>query len=412
LPARPEALETKPPAERKQPLSGPAGSVLGRVAFGVAKDAVVASEHEALLKFVAALGPAATTTQIRVDGYASTDGPSDLNLGLSWRRAESVARILVATYGIPASHIQTYAHGETSEFSKRDRTDRTANRVVILSATPRRAVSPVPTQQTATERHGRWDEPHLVATGADTATLVARLLPTAAAITLSTSLGPVLLTPGTIWGEDKLLVLATPMTVYYTIGHNLYESSTSTFLRAYWIDALSAGAKRAEHWVIIAKVEIALLEGIFVPWYLLLGISAAKLGLFYLAHREVVNAAIRQTPRILGLLDDFYQRYPVLFEHLAYNLGKQVFVSIPRGVDAQDVAFFLGRLLHGATELPEVTLTAFVRLALKSATLVALAHLPGAAARGVEERVADRVRELQTSMAGRASPCLRRRRGC
>ena len=43
---------------------------------------------------------------------------------------------------------------------------------------------------------------------------------------------------------------------------------------------------------------------------------------------------------------------------------------------------------------------AFVRLALKTAALVALAHLPGAVARGVEERVADRVRELRARMAG------------
>jgi hypothetical protein len=259
--------------------------------------------------------------------------------------------------------------------------------------------SPVPVEQTPTERQGRRDEPHLVATGADTAAFVARQLAWAAAITLSTSQGPVLMTPGTIWGEDKLLVLATPMTVYYTIGHNLYESSTSTFLRAYWLDVLSAGARRAEHWVVIAKVEVAFLEGIFVPWYFLLGISAAKLGVFYLTHREVMNTAIRQTPRVLELLVDVYRQYPVLFEHLAYNLGKQLIVSIPRGVGPEDVAFFLGRLLRGAAGLPEVTLMVFVRLALKTATRVALAHLPGAAARGVEERVADRVRELRELMA-------------
>jgi outer membrane protein OmpA-like peptidoglycan-associated protein len=396
LPVRPHPPEARPPAGPEQPLSGPAGSVLGRIAFGAAKDTVGASEQEPLFKFVAALGPEAATVPIRVDGYASTDGPRERNLYLARRRAESVQRILVATYGLPASHVVTYAHGETSEFSQRDRT---ANRVVILSATPRRMPWPVPAEQTATERQGRRDDPHLLASGADTAAFVARQLPTAAAITLSTSQGPVLLTPGVIWGEDKLLVLATPQTVYYTIGHNLYKSSTSTFLRAYWIDAFSAGARRAEHWVVIANVEIVLLEGIFVPWYLLLGISAAKLGIFYLTHREVMNAAIRQTPRVLGLLVDFYQRYPVLFEHLAYTLGKQLIISIPRGVGAEDVAFFLGRLLRGAAELPEVTLMAFVRLALKTAALVALAHLPGAAAHGVEERVTDRVKEVRESMA-------------
>jgi outer membrane protein OmpA-like peptidoglycan-associated protein len=395
LPVRP-APETKPPAGREQPLSGPAGSVLGRVAFGAAKDAVAASEQEPLFKFVAALGPEAATVPIRVDGYASTDGPPERNLDLSRRRAENVERILVATCGIPASHILTYAHGETSEFSQRDRT---ANRVVVLSSTPRRMASPVPTEQTAGERQRRRDEPHLLATGQETAAFVARHLPRAAAITLSTSQGGVLLTPGTIWGEDKLLVVATPTTVYYTIGHNLYESSTSMFLRAYWIDALAAGARRAEHWVVIAKVEIALLEGIFVPWYFLLGISAARLGVFYLTHRELMNTAIRQTPRVLRLLVEFHERYPVLFDHLAFNLGKELIVSIPQGIGAEDVAFFLGRLLHGAAGLPEVTLAAFVRLALKTAGLVALAHLPGAVAHGVEERVMDRASELKAKMA-------------
>jgi hypothetical protein len=64
-------------------------------------------------------------------------------------------------------------------------------------------------EQTAEERQGRKDEPHLLATGGDTATFVATQLPGAAAITLSISKGPVLLTTGTICDEDKQPVLAT-----------------------------------------------------------------------------------------------------------------------------------------------------------------------------------------------------------
>jgi hypothetical protein len=129
------------------------------------------------------------------------------------------------------------------------------------------------------------------------------------------------------------------MTVYYTIGHNLYESSTSTFLRAYWLDALSAGqAGRAlgGHRQGRDRLPRRHLPALVFP----LGISAAKLGVFYLTHREVMNTAIRQTPRVLELLVDFYRQYPVLFEHLAYNLGKQLIVSIPRGGGPEDVAFF------------------------------------------------------------------------
>lgn len=64
---------------------------------------------------------AGTNPIIRVDGYASTDGADELNWQLSCDRASAVARELEAPSsgapGIPSSHIDVFAQGETSEFS-------------------------------------------------------------------------------------------------------------------------------------------------------------------------------------------------------------------------------------------------------------------------------------------------------
>jgi outer membrane protein OmpA-like peptidoglycan-associated protein len=57
---------------------------------------------------------------LRVDGYASTDGPDRLNWRLSCARALAVRSALVSPLNgrsrIPFAHIKVYAHGETSEF--------------------------------------------------------------------------------------------------------------------------------------------------------------------------------------------------------------------------------------------------------------------------------------------------------
>lgn len=64
---------------------------------------------------------AGANEDIRLDGYASPDGPEPLNWTLSCDRAMAVKNALMRSTsknpGIPASHIEVFAHGETSEFS-------------------------------------------------------------------------------------------------------------------------------------------------------------------------------------------------------------------------------------------------------------------------------------------------------
>ena len=133
---------------------------------------------------------------------------------------------------------------------------------------------------------------------------VAEILPTAHAILVQTAEGPVELKPGTIWSGNKMLFYAAPMYVWYAIDDRIYEAGTGEFIRDEWMNALSEGAKRASHWVTIAKVECALLSGILVPWYVLLGAACAKLGLFYATHKREVNTAMEWAPKVISLLQD------------------------------------------------------------------------------------------------------------
>ena len=59
---------------------------------------------------------------MRVDGFASTDGPDSLNWTISCRRAEAVrnelARPSDGSAGIPVAKLSVFAQGETSEFSR------------------------------------------------------------------------------------------------------------------------------------------------------------------------------------------------------------------------------------------------------------------------------------------------------
>jgi len=78
---------------------------------------------------------------IRIDGYASVEGPQDLNRRLSCNRANAVKTQLLAL-GIPVSQIRVFAHGETSEFGA----GLPPNRRVVISTIPMLIPRPTPRQ--------------------------------------------------------------------------------------------------------------------------------------------------------------------------------------------------------------------------------------------------------------------------
>lgn len=69
---------------------------------------------------------------IMVDGYTDTAGPASYNMGLSERRAETVARALIDA-GIPASIVTTKGFGETDlAVPTPDNTPDQANRRAVI----------------------------------------------------------------------------------------------------------------------------------------------------------------------------------------------------------------------------------------------------------------------------------------
>lgn len=207
------------------------------------------------------------------------------------------------------------------------------------------------------------------------------------------------LRPGTLWTGERMLVSATSMTVCYTIGDRLYEWGTSQFVRDEYLNAMSVGASRAMPMVYLAQVEMALLQGIFVPWYLLLGLGVAKVGFFYKRNQREVDEVFRQTPTALRLLQELRQRHPKLFAQFTKTAVKEIVADLPAGVTGEDVAFFVGRVIKGAAGLPELALGSVVRLAATVGGIVAATHLPGIAAHGVAAAAKDSAAEIRTRLA-------------
>jgi outer membrane protein OmpA-like peptidoglycan-associated protein len=92
------------------------------VLFGTSASTLDATQRTEIENFVTSWHAARTTPVVRVDGFASTDGPDGLNWQLSCARAEAVVRELTspssgATPGIPAGFLDHFAQGETTEFS-------------------------------------------------------------------------------------------------------------------------------------------------------------------------------------------------------------------------------------------------------------------------------------------------------
>src|SRR5262245_55427469 len=174
--------------------------------------------------------------------------------------------------------------------------------------------------------------PKLLNSGKDAMAAVAKILPTAQTIRVNSSMGPVDLKPGTLWSGNRMLFYAAPMYVWYSIDDRVYEWGTGDFIRDEWFNALSRGAHGAEGMVTLAHIEFALLSGIFVPWYLLLGLSCARTGFFYVGHKAAVDAAMKQAPQVIDLLRDLRHRSPTLFNTLMKTAAKDLLMNLPSGV--------------------------------------------------------------------------------
>jgi hypothetical protein len=241
--------------------------------------------------------------------------------------------------------------------------------------------------------------PKLINSGKEAMAAVAKVLPSSKPVVVQSNMGPVELKPGSIWSGNRMLITASPSTVVYAIDDRLYEWGTAAFIRDEYLSALGAGASRASHWVTVAQVEFAILSGIFVPWYLLLGLSCARAGLFYKSNQQTVDEAFRQAPKVLKLLQDLRRRSPTLFATLAKSAAKEVLTNLPSGVTAEDVAFFVGRVVRGAAGAgPELTIGAMLKIIGTVAALVTATHLPAMAAHGMANAAGQKAAELKRAL--------------
>ncbi|MCI0565056.1 MAG: hypothetical protein MN733_41855 [Nitrososphaera sp.] len=241
--------------------------------------------------------------------------------------------------------------------------------------------------------------PRLMNSGKEAMAAVAKVLPTAHSLTVPSSLGPVELKPGTIWRGNKMLFYCAPLYVWYAIDDRIYECGTSDFIRDEWFNALAAGAQRAAHMVTLAKVEFALISGILCPWYLMLGMGCAKVGLFYSSNKSAVDTALSYAPKVINLLRDLKQRSPTLFNKLMATAAKDLLINLPSGVTAEDVAFFIGRAIKGAVGAsPDLAVGAIIKIVGSVAAIVTATHLPSIAAHAVGSAAASKAKELRMKL--------------
>jgi hypothetical protein len=239
----------------------------------------------------------------------------------------------------------------------------------------------------------------LLASGQQTSAIVAQILPTSHNITVPSVLRPVELRPGAIWSNNKMLIYASESLVLYTIGDSLFESGTGMFILDEWLNAEVRAAAAAMPMVTLLKTEIALLTGIFVPWYILLGMTVAKIGLLYFRHKSLVNQALQQAPNVILLLNDFRTRHPLIFNKMMTTAAKTILVNLPFGVTAEDVGFFIGRVIRGVSGLPGVTLGAVLKIIIAVATIVGITHLPHITAEGLEVATRENMAIIQGRLA-------------
>src|SRR6266568_751649 len=132
----PQGVTPSPPSDLPCQVSTDIGIMGDKVKFRIGNANISTSAQIAAIRgFVNRWRQAGSSDDVRVDGYASVDGPNDLNWRLSCRRALSTAGALASD--IPSGKINTRAHGPTDEFSPSDPTE---DRVAVISST----VSPVP----------------------------------------------------------------------------------------------------------------------------------------------------------------------------------------------------------------------------------------------------------------------------
>lgn len=282
------------------------------------------------------------------------------------------------------------------------------NRTAALPATTiagSSARNPVPAplrHRAASPQTGRAPSAgaHLLMSGEEAMRVAAQVLATSHSVTVPSSFGDVVLRPGQLFSNERLLISPSWSTVYFTIGDRLYEMGTAAFLRDEWLNAMSVGMQKAAWLIPIAKAEMALLAGFFVPWYLMLGVACAKTTAIYVEHKDQFAVVWKHGPKALAALQKLRREHGTLFNKILCRIAQDTFTHLPDGVTGEDVGFFVGRVLHGIDGLPEVTIAAVIKVTASVAWKIALLHLPNVTAHAAEASAHARAEEFRAYLEG------------
>ena len=125
---------TRPPKDMVCPEAVSSTGSGTPILFGSDSATLSAAVRNTLSAIAAAWHTGGRVSVLRIDGFASCDGPADLNWRLSCRRAQAVATELEApsdgSPGVDSGHIQIFANGETDQFS---RTRLSPNRRAVIT---------------------------------------------------------------------------------------------------------------------------------------------------------------------------------------------------------------------------------------------------------------------------------------
>ncbi|MDQ3341919.1 MAG: DUF4157 domain-containing protein [Myxococcota bacterium] len=217
------------------------------------------------------------------------------------------------------------------------------------------------------------------------------------------AMGDVTLTPGASVG-DMVLLHAGPAQCYYIKGSDIYEAYTPDFVRDIWLTSLSKGAANAEWLIPIAKAEFALITALFAPWYAVAGISFLQAMAFTHDHGSEIKTAMSLMKKAWAGWKQFEAICPTMAKNLKSWGFHQLLENAPKGVELEDVAYFVGRVIGSQGVIGkiekgiEVTVWVFAKVVVEYAVLVAALHAPKIIATGLKEAIAEKAAELQKKL--------------
>lgn len=241
-----------------------------------------------------------------------------------------------------------------------------------------------------------------IARGTAGVQLVAELLPRARPLRHPDQFGVrVNVPPGHTWGGNRMYITIAGGNAVFCERAIVYHQPVGEFVRERHLMTMGEGADRAAWLLPVAEAEMLFLMGFIGVLAGPVGVIASitvfltRLTLFYTSHREEMDAASGYIIPTISGIREFSHRCPRVSWLLVRSLGWQAVVSGTRGVNANDVANFLGKAVGGLGRAPEITLGLFLRVVATTLGTTIAFRGPGAAGRGSVERARDFRRRLQ-----------------